>query len=342
MCVFDLGWATLEHFALEDEAQPVLMSRIQRRSWSLRGRYQLIHKATLREEKGLRSKALGDIGEGDEVLVLEMSYNDQGEEGMPRLRMKVASASGLIGWITAITTTDVALLESTNLLAPEMVDIRKRHRAIHSHILTSAIAGHTKSYESRAGRCWNSQWLPNGHYRVLQATDLTEEPRAHGNLVAQLEPGAIVEVVTLCVSKEGKKPMASVAVLPERAVRGWLFLQSRGFDVIDTRDLNEYEKVQAYLSSKSVETQASIAPEAEGEPGEDGCGEEEAPLPPAEQGRILEPDDVKLELDLDGCGQAEKISCAPKRRGHHPEPRSKTILASLIGQQPCMVGCFKT
>lgn len=182
----------------------------------------------------------------DEVLVLDFGYND-GDKELPRLRLKVASDAGIIGWITGITTNGEALVECTNLLAPEIVGLRRSHRESQRRSIIGPLVGPSKSYESGAGR-FRRRWLPTGQYRVLQYTHVFSDADVASEIVSELEPGWTVEILSLQPGGSHQRPMACATLLPERVVRGWVLLQSKGFDIIDTRDLSEYEKVQAYLS----------------------------------------------------------------------------------------------
>eukprot|EP00429_Kryptoperidinium_foliaceum_P013512 CAMPEP_0176042290 /NCGR_PEP_ID=MMETSP0120_2-20121206/20982_1 /TAXON_ID=160619 /ORGANISM="Kryptoperidinium foliaceum, Strain CCMP 1326" /LENGTH=449 /DNA_ID=CAMNT_0017375697 /DNA_START=43 /DNA_END=1392 /DNA_ORIENTATION=+ len=315
------GWVLLEDRRLAE--QPVLKAVVPGVSWTLRGRYRIASETTMREECGLSSAPVGKLYTDDEVLLLEVDLNDDVGDEAPRLRMKVASVRGCIGWITAITTDGVQLIDSQNLLGPEMVQIRASHRSRKvSTILLGSAVSKTKSYESSAPGAIG-MWLPGGQYRVLQAADLKEEAAAESRVVARVRPGMVVRVVNVCKSKEQNRPMAFVTVHPDDTVRGYVFCQSpNGFDIIDTRDLEEVSKVEAWLAQQIVEA------EKEGE-GSDTEGDEGSTMTvEAADGPVL-----KAEED-ESAQQAEGAEAEQEK----PKKRSKSRRRSS-GAQPTWTGC---
>jgi len=372
------GWTLLEDRRSE-EPPLVLKRRVEQRSWTLKGRYEVRHEVTARETVDFGSPVVGDIPAGEEVLVLDIGVNSTMGGHFPRLRMKVASDRGFVGWITAITTQDNVMLDTLNLLGPHMVQVRKsfRERGGRASIVPSFV-GRTKSYESshvRGCRGTGRSWIPSGDYRVLQATELKEEPHGVSESIAELLPGMVVTVINLGACKEEGRPMAYVNASSSGDLKGWVFLVSmKGFDIIDTRDLSEFDKVQAWLRQsmdgdrQDTEDHAG-AKEREavggGERGEQerGCAEGSGSGDGDEdekEGEEKEEDDesrsedtncgegtdtasaenvhISLDVEEDASEAAAAGPPAPAKRGR--ASFQDNVLASLIGQ-PCMAGCFK-
>lgn len=239
------GWILLQHrgCASAPAAAPVLKRRIKQRSWAIGGRYELLHPATLRAEPSVFSTVYGELKANDEVVVLDVGYNVDAFRGEPpRLRVKVAADRGVVGWITAVTETNCRLIDTANLLAADIVEVRNKLRR-KRHWGVSRLVSKSMSYESTSRpktRCWSV----GGDYRVLQHAELCSGLDEKASVLASVFPGMVVRVSDLGRSPDSKHVMARVSTLPNHEQRGWVRCRSAdGFDIIDTRDLSEYDKV---------------------------------------------------------------------------------------------------
>lgn len=281
------GWILLE----QPEGHgppPVPKRRIAASSWSINGRYAVKYPATMRQEVALTSTVAGYLEKGDEVLMLELGVSESlGEPA--RLRMKVAASCGIVGWITAIPPGEAALIDSTNLLAPEVVEVRRSHRTTAARSGRACVVPCGKnrfdgSFESAAMR--GARWIEGADYRVLQGASLRETSSRASPVVGKVRPGMVVRVLRLTEAKEDTREMACVTLLPNLDLTGYVYCQDeKGFDVIDTRDLGEVAKVQAWLArqAKNPDADASkTAPIQDGDAVEEAVSEEEAGPEPSE------------------------------------------------------------
>lgn len=278
------GWIALEDPVGKPGAGkgPLVRRRLEG-SWEMKARYSIQSAATLRKAKSLASEWIGELEPGEEVLALELGFN-QGEEGQkPRLRMKVSAGRGEVGWISPETASGHQLLCPVNLLSPKVVDIHRRS-------LSAGRAGGRMSFRLGDGgqqgvassSCGSPAvarvsyrpgggvpWQVGCQYRVLERVSVREQPslasKEHGRITA----GSLVSVLEVQAAEcpqLGLCPCALVSVDegPEKGRKGWVRCAAKdGHDQVDTRDQLEYSKVRARLEMEEQQRLAALLAEQE-------------------------------------------------------------------------------
>lgn len=254
------GWMVLEG--------PLIRRRLEG-SWELKARYTVQSPATLRRGKALTSDWVGEVDPGDEVTVLELGFN---EEQKPRLRMRVSSVNGKVGWLSPLTGSGHQLLCPLNLLSEKVVDVHKqlsssnsiqRLREVGAHVAVSA--GPRGSVTSMAGGQRTSfqpgasvPWEVGGQYRILERLSFHEEARLCSKSLGKLRAGQLVEVseLQLVDQPRGQCPCALIKVIEgsDTGKRGWVLCTSKdGHDQVDTRNQLEAIRVSARLKQEEME-----------------------------------------------------------------------------------------
>jgi len=262
------GWMVLEG--------PLIRRRLEG-SWELKARYTVQSPATLRSGKGLTSDWVGEVDPGDEVTVLELGFNEERELGFnkeqkPRLRMRVCSVNGKVGWLSPLTASGHQLLCPLNLLSEKVVDVHRQRsssnsiqllREVGAHVAVSA--GPRGSVTSMAGGRRTSfqpgasvPWEVGGQYRILERLSLHEEARLCSKLLGKPRAGQLVEVseVQLVDQPRGLCPCAMIRVIEgvDMGKQGWVLCTSKdGHDQVDTRNQLEATRVCARLKQEEME-----------------------------------------------------------------------------------------
>jgi len=338
------GFVLLEDRTSEDPPA-VLKRHLQQKSWSVGGRYMVQCEATVREGIELDTPVVQDLYAHEEVLLLEIGASNGTDEVKPRLRFKVATDRGCVGWMSGITTKNDVMLNAFNLLAPQVVHLRKSYRDQEGKVFPfPSRTGKLKSFESRQSSggsvCYRS-WIPQGEYRVLQATELRAESNPSSPVVAKLEPGMSVVVENLAALEEDGRPVALVKIAGDSDSRGWVqLIAPNGFDNVDTRDLTEFDKVQAWLQQG-------------GGGGDDGADEGAGRAAPPERrlvtpdfspegsqatrGEVADMEGIQLLLGAEGGEGSGAPHAPPASSKRHP--RKQEGVLSVAGRQ-CMAGCL--
>eukprot|EP00428_Durinskia_dybowskii_P037848 CAMPEP_0170267550 /NCGR_PEP_ID=MMETSP0116_2-20130129/33701_1 /TAXON_ID=400756 /ORGANISM="Durinskia baltica, Strain CSIRO CS-38" /LENGTH=435 /DNA_ID=CAMNT_0010518705 /DNA_START=93 /DNA_END=1400 /DNA_ORIENTATION=+ len=332
------GYVMVENRA-SDAPSAVLKRKMVHKSWAIGGRYEIVFEATIREGIELDSPEIQDVFCREEVLLLDIGVSQGTSERKPRLRFKVASDTGFVGWMSGITAKDDVMLTTLNLLGPQMVEVRRSYREQESRVFAmSSRTSKVRNYESRLGtnECVALRnWIPRGVYRVLQATDLLEEPRIDAPVIAKLMPGMSVVVERLATKGEFGRPMARVKIVGDDGVQGWAFLICpSGFDNIDTRDLSEFEKVQAWLQSGGGTRADGVGDHGRGADAGNPKGAHSAS---SHVDQVADVGNIQVILDADGkFDNFQEAPPIPRKR--HRDVRDG-MLASLAGK-PCILECL--
>jgi len=264
------GWVVLDG--------PLMPGKLED-SWELNARYCVQSAATLRQERALGSEWVDELEPGDEVITLELGFNhDEGEPQRPRLRMRVSSSKGTVGWMSPETASGYKLLCPVNLLSPKVVDVhRKSVTGSRSSLMLGdgnapppATLGRRSSYR-QGGQV---PWEVNAQYRVLERTSVRERLQSASRELFKISAGCVVsvgEVQLADCGQFGLCPCAFVTVIDgsDAGRQGWIRCMGKdGRDQVDTRDQLEAEKVRARLEEQKrqrdeEEREAARAREAE-------------------------------------------------------------------------------
>jgi len=246
------GWIALESAGRLDV---VHIGPVQRRrltgSWEMKARYFVQHPTTLREGPTLTSKKIGELSPEAEVLVLELGLSNEGCHNV-RLRARVSTDSGIIGWMSPQTKCGDQLLYPVNLLSKEAVKLHQTYSSTRKTLTPGE----------------KIPWRAGGKYRLLEKTHLLEEVVLSSAKRAQLAPGTMLTVIdvhhTECATL-GWCPCAFVAVDdgPQKSRTGWVrCCHKAGHDILDRRDHSEYDRVITKLrNTQAISPDSSRSPE---------------------------------------------------------------------------------
>lgn len=268
-----LGWIALEDW-FSAGAGPVHKVKMPG-SWIMGARYLVISEATVREERMLASDWVAELAPGEEVLALELMVNDgDDEDHKVRLRMKIGTDSGIVGWISPQTPRGEMLLHPMNLLGMELVDIVRKtsssgsrkswgsggggHQDI-EEAMTTGLSGKRKSYQPGVTMPWDI----DGQYRVLAATKLKETHLGNGKDLCRIPAGALATVHRLELGPTDLSPVAFVTVQANGYLdgcKGWMRCTSKeGHDVLDFRDQHQLKKVMQHVERIESDKRAAQA-----------------------------------------------------------------------------------
>jgi len=267
------GWMVLDG--------PLMPGKLED-SWELNARYCVQSAATIRQERALTSEWVDELEPGDEVITLELGFNrEEGEAQRPRLRMKVSSNKGSVGWMSPETASGYKLLCPVNLLSSKVVEVHRKSLVGGRPSLLGDCNSPTGGGAISPGqRCSFRQdgkvpWEVNAQYRILERTSVRERLQATSRELFKLPAGCVVSVGEVQVAECGQFglcPCALVTVAdgPEAGRQGWIRCMGKdGRDQVDTRDQLEAEKVRARLEEErqqkeeEAQRQAARAREAE-------------------------------------------------------------------------------
>lgn len=247
------GWVVLDG--------PLMPGKLED-SWELNARYSVQSAATLRKERALTSEWVHELEPGDEVITLELGFNeDEGESQRPRLRMKVSSSKGKVGWMSPETASGYKLLCPVNLLSPKVVEVHRRNSTSSRSSLMSgdgnAVLPATFGLRGSYRQGGEVPWKIDSQYRVLERTSVRERLQSTSRELFKISAGCLVTVGEVQVAECGQFglcPCIFVTVLegPEAGRQGWIRCMGKdGRDQVDTRDRLEAEKVRARLEEET-------------------------------------------------------------------------------------------
>jgi len=251
-------------------------------SWTMGARYAVISEATVREDRMISSEWVAELVPGDEVLALELTINEgDDEDNKIRLRMKISTDSGTVGWISPQTARGEMLLHHVNLLGSEVVDIVRKSVAVtRSNSLMklsswkSTTSNTSEESSPQPGAKQRSYtpgqtmpWDVNGQYRVLETTKLKETHLLTSRDICRVPAGTLATIHRLELEPTDYCPVALVTIQGDgylNGCKGWIRCTStEGHDIIDFRDQHQFIKVQARLAEGERARQLREAREAE-------------------------------------------------------------------------------
>eukprot|EP00929_Paragymnodinium_shiwhaense_P064982 TRINITY_DN32626_c0_g2_i1.p1 TRINITY_DN32626_c0_g2~~TRINITY_DN32626_c0_g2_i1.p1 ORF type:complete len:571 (-),score=112.66 TRINITY_DN32626_c0_g2_i1:60-1772(-) len=259
----EAGWICIDGPPHAETDSGTVTAPVRRRklknSWQLGGRYSLKATAVMREEADLASSHVAELRTGTEVLLLEFAVVQM------RLRAMVRAETGQIGWVTAEQTDKKRLLDTKNLLGPEVVDL---HRSQH---VTGKSRSSLRRFLAQQGDAVKKDgpWRLGGHYRVLETIPFFEDKEALGPEKGLMNAALIVEVRDLHYATCPElrwRPNALVQVLDAPAdfdLAGWVTCAADdGRDLVDSRDQREYGHLMEALLQRDQEVAHANPPVA--------------------------------------------------------------------------------
>eukprot|EP00930_Biecheleria_cincta_P040461 TRINITY_DN27721_c0_g2_i1.p1 TRINITY_DN27721_c0_g2~~TRINITY_DN27721_c0_g2_i1.p1 ORF type:complete len:535 (-),score=76.68 TRINITY_DN27721_c0_g2_i1:47-1651(-) len=245
------GWLLLDDASGNDP----LDKRRSAGSWDVPGRYYARHSAVLRTSPSLISKEISEVKPGDEVLVVKLGLNPKEESDPVRLRAQVKTHRGEVGWLSLENSSGTALLDTTNLLSRDVVDVHKR--SLHAEMTGTWTPNTPTIGRSLMNGTGNIPWHVGGVYRTLEDLPLLERPEAAGRDKQVLSGGTLVgvqEVADRSCDDLGHCPFVRVTVQdgPQEGKKGWLRCAAKdGHDLVDTRDQHEHHQVLDEIAAVS-------------------------------------------------------------------------------------------
>lgn len=247
------GWAVVECPGY----QPAMSRKSYGMCWEVGGRYMVLGLPVVREGVAMESDEIGSLYRGEEVLLLELGLVLV--NGHPRLRGRVRSDMGQIGWITVELPGNPPLLDPVNLLS--VLDDQGLRG-----LLTSCACGPAVCSGERVTATGGTErvYEVGCKYRVLKRVPLREDldPGQKPFCVLQTDHLVLVKEV-----QELERPDAltrnqlHVEVIDRKGghfASGWLTpLTKHGEALIDRRDHLEFEKVARELGLLLEETSHS-------------------------------------------------------------------------------------
>jgi len=258
------GWGQIEASA---ETQQVLRRRRLSGSWEVGGRYIINGSPVLRSRIELESEALFDILPNEEVLILDLGLVIR--SGEPRLRARVRTDAGDLGWLTIELPGGSALLEPLNLYSAEALHRRasvfgEKHKksGISNRVtLNGQIESSTQAWEA------------GGKYRLAERVVVHEEADPKSRVIGELRRGILVLVRAVDLQSGSDVPIRLQIFAENIDVIGWISpLTPNGEKLLDSRDHSEFEKLMILhqqQAQEQAEQELAAAPTAP-----------EPPLPP--------------------------------------------------------------
>lgn len=182
------GWAQL----WRPNEGPKLSRRPSAPGWSLGGCYRVKGRPVLRLYADLDTEALCELQEKEEVLLLDLALAVTKSDNEPRLRGKVRTDRGVVGWLTIELPGSAALLHNVNLHCKEAVLSNVSPLPLPVALdFASCNAEHRRSTRrapapSVAGVAMYP-WDVGGVYRTLEKLQLDEGPTLRAGKLVKVE-----------------------------------------------------------------------------------------------------------------------------------------------------------
>eukprot|EP00405_Crypthecodinium_cohnii_P033330 CAMPEP_0206527412 /NCGR_PEP_ID=MMETSP0325_2-20121206/1329_1 /ASSEMBLY_ACC=CAM_ASM_000347 /TAXON_ID=2866 /ORGANISM="Crypthecodinium cohnii, Strain Seligo" /LENGTH=728 /DNA_ID=CAMNT_0054022809 /DNA_START=116 /DNA_END=2303 /DNA_ORIENTATION=+ len=235
------GWTTISR---EGWSRPVLGFRRLTGSWELGGRYRVLESLVLRAGMELDSESLCELSKREEVLVLDMGLVLR--DGQPRLRAKVRTDSGALGWLTMELPSGPPMLDSMNLLSV---------RAVKPGCFSKGASSRVARMRPRASVSHER----NEVFRAMSSAQLRHDVELNSSSLGTLKKGALATVQdlrrvqwhpnvegTLRLKVVVGNSSSSTASPP---VVGWISaFDGTGEPILDFRDQLEYQKILTLLA----------------------------------------------------------------------------------------------
>lgn len=269
----DTGWIPLEGLPDVGTVTKVKLSE----SWTVGGRYLVFSEATVREDREVSSKKIHALRAGEEVLALELATTIDEEACRARLRLRISTDRGVIGWISPISMRGQLLLQQVNMLSAMVCENRlalPQSRTIASTLFRGIGGGGPGNSPRLSPRVGTLPWAPGCQYRVIEATKMREGPSLKSKEKCRVPVGVLVTVHAVDISQVGQCPVVHVTLKvagPDDGRVGWVrCINQEGCDVLDVRDQLQFAKVMHKLEAQRLvaervkkETEAETARAAE-------------------------------------------------------------------------------
>lgn len=221
-------------------------------SWVMKGLYKVRSLSTLRETKEMGSAYIGQLDAGDEVLILDLGVSSHVDPRLCTLRAMVSTKDELVGWMSPLSQEGDELLDTFNLLSPQVAeDHRRSLKAIQ---LPGVEAGYPR--KSCIGGENNLPWVVGGCYRTLEDCDCRAQSNSASHVIGTVSAGSLVKVLyvyTVGGNLTNHLAVAQVHVLEGhfKGCDGWLNCSSHdGHNVLDVRDLAEYQQLEEKVKER--------------------------------------------------------------------------------------------
>lgn len=248
------GWGQIDGPPLSSRA---LRRRRQRGSWQVGGRYRVTGIPVLRKSVTLESEELGELQSQEEVLIVELGLvlrrvlatpATPREAERPRLRARVRTDAGLLGWITIELPGGTPLLERANLYFESPGS---------AGLVDGFLPRRKKSEKRVAVSGFEETWEVGGKYRMFARSHVYDTPEYDSRASGIVKKDSLVHVrevvstvrpiggtwLRVCVEEGG-------GTLSEPR---WLRPVSSGGELlVDVRDHLEYDKLVNLLRSQCV------------------------------------------------------------------------------------------
>eukprot|EP00930_Biecheleria_cincta_P083587 TRINITY_DN7312_c0_g2_i3.p1 TRINITY_DN7312_c0_g2~~TRINITY_DN7312_c0_g2_i3.p1 ORF type:complete len:473 (+),score=91.60 TRINITY_DN7312_c0_g2_i3:89-1507(+) len=249
------GWISLEdgfpvvvHCCPSKKPIPPLDFTALPGSWEMKARYTVKNPATVRTSVEIESEFVHEVVPGQEVLILDLGVVDN-SQGEPKARLRaLVSADDKVGWLSPETAAGDHLLEPVNLLSHQVVGIHKE--SLRQSKSNGGSGGPRKSFQSDR----QIPWQVGGTYRILEKQPARREADLKSKELFNISAGTVVTIKdlrTVDCPTQGSCPMASIEIEegPEKSKQEgssviWVRCTSvKGYDLMDTRDHKEYDKI---------------------------------------------------------------------------------------------------
>lgn len=254
------GWVMMG--GSSSSSGPKLGKQKQRGSWEVGGRYTVLGSPLLRAEQELESKQIGEVHKEEEVLIVQLALVMS--NGEPRLRSRVRTDTGQLGWLTVELPWAGPLLRPLNLYSEEALRSLgppKLRRLSDCNGLRSSRITVSGSFEDSA-----QAWEIGGKYRLLSKVPFYVSPNFTSVSVKSgvLKRGMLLEVRekadVMALGTSGEKINCSVAFVKVtgnnggKPLEGWISLTGKnGKAILDARDHAEYDKVMRLIMQQVKE-----------------------------------------------------------------------------------------
>lgn len=219
---------------------PLGLVRLQG-SWELGGRYRVLDNLVLRRGAELGSKPLCEVKRHEEIIILEFGLLIA--ERSPRLRARVRSDYGIIGWVTMEVPRAPPLLDPLNLYS----EAAATSASLFGGLPRALRRKHGFERMTVSGAKESGMWELGGKYRTLSKVWLRREVELDSSTFAPLRPGLLVviqEIRSMQWHPSVEPSQELLVFIGVLGIIGWMSsTSSTGEAVLDVRDHLEYQKV---------------------------------------------------------------------------------------------------
>lgn len=327
------GWTQIAGSSLY---VPVLRLRRLKGSWEVGGRYVVNGNPILRSSIELESEHINEIKAEEEVLVLDLGLVIR--SGEPRLRARVRTDAGFLGWLTIELPGGEPLLDPINLYSEDALKGR-------SNFFGGVFGGTARARNSSGRRVTlngnrentNEGYSVGGKYRLMSSAVVSEECDASSKILGELRKGTMVLVNEVhIIPRESGAMVTRMMVSSENiSAVGWLSATGdNGERIVDARDHLEYQKLLGQLQPEL--SQFDLAnPVLTDRSGASAQDRERVPTPPEPTAPPPDPPNVtKQELELLPGAAERNAEAGMQDERHYSDPSSPSKEASPSNSSP--------